>query len=359
MLTIPPRIQTITNFKQAGGKVAAVFPIHYPRALLRAFDILPVEVWGPPQVAPGGGATHLQAYVCSICHNGLAYLQQGGLEIADYIFVPHACDSLQGFGSLLLDYVVPSQPVIPIYIPRGERGSALEFLAAELRATYDRLVGLTGREPGQAALSASIDREEAADNLLLGLHRHNSHLPLTNYQIYKVIRSREYLPAEAFTSLVRGVLAQAQDDRRPGVPILIEGIVPEPTEIFEVLTGFGAAVVGDDLACCGRRVYPASSQRDPFERMADRILRAPPDPTRGSSIRERREHLLDLAVRTGAQGIIFYLVKFCEPELFDIPLLRQELRAAGLASILIEVDLNTQLTQQIRTRLEAFVEMIQ
>jgi benzoyl-CoA reductase/2-hydroxyglutaryl-CoA dehydratase subunit BcrC/BadD/HgdB len=52
-------------------------------------------------------------------------------------------------------------------------------------------------------------------------------------------------------------------------------------------------------------------------------------------------------------------VKFCEPELFDIPLLRQELKSKGLPSILIEVDLNTRLSQQIRTRLGAFLEMIQ
>jgi len=121
----------------------------------------------------------------------------------------------------------------------------------------------------------------------------------------------------------------------------------------------GAAVVGDDLASCRRRAYPASSRQDPFERMAERILKAPPDPTRGSSIQARLDFLTTLASQTGARGIIFHIVKFCEPELFDIPILRQELKAVGLPSILIEVDLNTRLSQQIRTRLGAFVEMIE
>ena len=213
--------------------------------------------------------------------------------------------------------------------------------------------------PDERDLSICIDREEQADQILLKLHQQNRYLPLTNSEIYQMIRSREYLPAEEFIRISEEVLPSAGDTQRPGIPILLEGIVPEPSDIFETLTEFGTAVVGDDLASCRRRTYPASSQPDPFDRMAARILNAPPDPTRGSSIQERVDFLTGLASQTGARGIVFYIVKFCEPELFDIPILRNELRVAGLPSILIEVDLNTRLSQQIRTRLGAFVEMIE
>ncbi len=94
-------------------------------------------------------------------------------------------------------------------------------------------------------------------------------------------------------------------------------------------------------------------------RMAERILHGPPDPMRGNSLAERGEFLLEMANRTGAAGIIFYIVKFCEPELFDFPILRQELRDAGIPSALIEMDLNSSLSQQAHTRLEAFLEMLQ
>ena len=359
MITIPSRIDTIKKFKQNGGQVAAVLPIHYSRAMLRAFNLLPVEVWGPPNISAGQGASHLQPYVCSICHNALSFLQQGGLELADFIFVPHACDSLQGLGSVLLDYIKPTQPVVPIYIPRNTRASDLEFLAKELKQVYDQLAEIRGWQPDKHDLHACIDREEMADRALLQLHQKNRYLPLTNSEIYRIIRSREYLPAEEFIRIAKEVLESVGEPPRPGIPILLEGIVPEPSDIFETLTEFGAAVMGDDLASCRRRVYPASSRQDPFERMAERILKAPPDPTRGSPIQERVNFLTGLAWQTGARGIVFYIVKFCEPELFDIPILRNELRTAGLPSILIEVDLNTRLSQQIRTRLGAFMEMIE
>ena len=357
-VSIPSRTQTMKTFKDGGGQIAAVFPVHYSRSLLRAFNILPMEVWGPPQVASGQAAAHLQTYVCSICHNALSFLQSGGLDVADLIVVPHACDSLQGLGSVLLDYVKPAKPVIPIYIPRDKRQSDLEFLAAEFNTIYEQLVEITGNRPDQTDLSTSIDREEKADDYLLKLHQHNRYLPMTNVEIYQIIRSREYLPAEDFIRIAAEVLAQSLVVIRSGIPVLIEGIVPEPKDILETLTELGAAVVGDDLASSGRRVYPRSNCQNPFERMADRILQAPPDPTRGSSLSERLENLLDMAQRTGAKGVVFHIIKFCEPELFDIPILRQELAASGLATIAIEVDLNTRLSQQIRTRLGAFLELI-
>ena len=122
-LTIPRRSDVITAWKEGGGSVAAVFPIHYPRALLRAFRFLPVEVWGPPGVDVGRGAAHLQPYVCSIVRNALSFLLSGGLDVAEILIVPHACDSLQGLGSILIDLVPPRQPVVPIYLPRGRRQS--------------------------------------------------------------------------------------------------------------------------------------------------------------------------------------------------------------------------------------------
>lgn len=339
--------------------MAAVLPIHYPRALLRAFDILPVEVWGPPNVDATRAASHLQPYVCSIVRNALAFLESGGLQVADLMVVPHACDSLQGLGSILLDFVRPRQPVLPLYLPRtqGVEGSA--FLAEELRSLYGRLVEATHRAPSESDLLQSILEEEAADALLRHLLERRQTLPLTTFDFYRLIRAREFLPLESFVDLAQAMLAmQPGDSQPPKVPILLSGIVPEPMETLRAVDELGASVVADDLACCGRRLYPEGKSREPFTRLAESLLGGPPDPTRGSPIQDRLDHLLGLAETTGARGVVFHDVKFCEPELFDLPALRSGLRDAGLPSIAVEVDLNDPLSHQARTRLEAFIEMI-
>ena len=382
---IPRRSEIIRAQQDRGGLVAAVLPIHYSRALLRAFDVLPVEVWGPPNVDASYGAAHLQPYVCSLVRNALSFLRTGGLDVVDVIVVPHACDSLQGLGSILIDFVRPSQPVIPLYLPRGMRESDIQFLAEEFRSVYRQLEDITHRSPSNADLMASIEREEAADALLAQLHQRRPQLALTQTEFYRLVRAREYLPAETCSELARAVLdgrptdsplqrafncqpddsssGDAAPTRNPplkgeGIPILLSGIVPEPMSLFESIAEMGGVIVADDLACCGRRLYPPGKSKDAFLRMAEGLLGGPPDPMRGSPIQERLDHLLRLTRASGARGVIFYDVKFCEPELYDLPDVRRGLQDAGIPSVTIEVDLNDPLSHQALTRIEAFLEMI-
>jgi len=366
--SIPRRLEVARAHKDRGGLVGAVLPIHYPRALLRAFDILPVEVWGPPRVDVSYGAAHLQPYVCSIVRNALSFLQTGGLDVADLIIVPHACDSLQGLASILIDFVRPRQPVIPLYLPRGRRESDAAFLADEFRSLYRRLEEITRRSPSNADLMASIRREEAADELLGQLHQRRMNLSLAPIEFYRLIRAREYLPAEMFSDLARAAQAPSPgpspaeagegSESRKGIPILLSGIIPEPMSLFESIAEMGGVIVADDLACCGRRLYPPGKSEDAFLHMAEGILGGPPDSTRGHSIQERLDHLMRLCQASGAGGVVFYDVKFCEPELFDLPLLRKGLQEAGVPSVAIEVDLNDPLSHQSLTRIEAFLEMM-
>jgi benzoyl-CoA reductase/2-hydroxyglutaryl-CoA dehydratase subunit BcrC/BadD/HgdB len=355
---IPSRSEVAWKHKARDGLVAGVLPIHYPRELLRAFNILPMEIWGPPQVDATYGSAHVQPYICSVVRNALSFLKTAVQDTVDLVVVPHACDSLQGLGSLLLDFVQPEQPVIPLYLPRGSRGAALDFLADELRSVYTRLEAITDKSPCGADLMESVRREEQADGLLVRIHQRRRDIPLTDFEFYRLIRAREFLPAEEFSLLAERALGCKSEEGRSGIPVILSGIVPEPMGLFNAISDFGGTVAADDLACCGRRLYPPGRSQDPFLRMAERILEAPPDSTRGSPIRERLEHLLGLIETWGARGVVFHLVKFCEPELFDLPGLCKGLQDAGIPSVTVEIDLNDPLSNQALTRIEAFFEMI-
>jgi benzoyl-CoA reductase/2-hydroxyglutaryl-CoA dehydratase subunit BcrC/BadD/HgdB len=116
-------------------------------------------------------------------------------------------------------------------------------------------------------------------------------------------------------------------------------------------------VVLDDYACSGRRHYPAGSSEDPWERMAQRLLGGPPDPTLGHPIAQRVEHLVAGCQRTGVAAAVFHGVKFCEPERFDLPMVQAGLeRRLGIPCVDLEVDLSSPLAHQAVTRVEALVE---
>ncbi len=367
------RRESMMSHRADSGQVALVFPIHSPRALLAAFRMLPVEAWGPKNADASLGGTHLQAYVCSIAQRNLAFVLGDRLRPGDIdlIVAPHACDSLQGLASLLLDLTPPRVPVFPLYQPRGTRESDINFYAAELMALSERLADLVGWRPSDDELLAAVREDEEADRLLKYLSQAREHLGVSLRELYALLRSREYLSAARFGELARrrlsaaGLDPDATFERAPAgssggyrVPLILSGIVPEPDLLFDHLESGGAWVAADDLACCGRRLYPPGQSERPFRRMAERLINGPPDPTRGSPIAARAEHLLALARETGAKGVVFYTVKFCEPELFDIPSLTSRLSEAGLASLVIEVDIGQPLSHQSETRIEAFLEML-
>lgn len=356
---IPSRGAAMAKHREGGGRIAAVFPIHYSRALFRAFALLPVEVWGPPRTNTTLGDAHLQAYTCSIVRGGLSFYLSGKLDVAEVVLVPHACDSLQGLGSVLLDFVDTKRPVLTLYNPRGPESASLDFMAAELRRLYERLAEITGARPSSEELLSAIREDERADALLGRLLASRRRLNVDERAFYRLVRSREYLPGEEFAALAEAALDVANGSERKGTGVVLSGIVPEPMEILDALSDAGAVAVGDDFAAIGRRVYPAGKSDEPFQRMAERLLGSPPDSTRGSPIADRIVHLQRLAEQSGAKAILFFIVKFCEPELFYLPQMREKLGELGLRSVVIEADVTDSLPQQAVTRVEALLETVQ
>lgn len=348
------RKEAIDEARKAGKKIAGVFPIHYPRELLRAFGFHPVEIWGPPGADKEEGLKHFQSYTCDIVMRGFSFILQR--KEVDLILVPHTCDALQGMASVMRDFVKPAIPVLTLYHPRGRKEGDVQFLSREIRRLYEKLSEITGKKPSSDELMERIAEEEEADALFEELYRKREDIAVTDREFYEVLRAREFLSPQNFLSLCRNLPSGRR--KGDGVKIIISGILPEPMELFDLINEAGGIVVDDDLACCGRRVYSRGKSIDPFVRMAERILSCPPDPTLGSPVKERVSFLLNKAERTGAKGILLYNPKFCEPELFDFPSLKKDLATRNISIQYIEHEILKEVPHQTSQRIQAFLEVL-
>jgi benzoyl-CoA reductase/2-hydroxyglutaryl-CoA dehydratase subunit BcrC/BadD/HgdB len=259
--SLPTRSAIIEHVRGLGREVVAVMPIHYPRAMLRAHRLHPIEIWGPPQVARHEGNRHFQAYACDIVVKAMAFIRSGGIDATRAILVPHTCDALQGMGSVLTDFLRPDQRVLTLYLPRGRRTSDHDFLRDELARLSETLVAVSGHVPTQSDWAEAFATEDTADAALADLYRRRRDLALSDRDFYTVVRSREFLTAEQFCEQV-GALPGGEAPRR-GVGLMISGIVADPLELFDHINQMGAYITGDDLACGYRRVYAASHEHDP------------------------------------------------------------------------------------------------
>ncbi|HEY3355816.1 MAG TPA: 2-hydroxyacyl-CoA dehydratase family protein [Polyangia bacterium] len=342
-----------------GRKAVAVLPVHYPKPLLTAMDVLAVELWGPPGPPRGPAAGRLQPYVCAVVRNALAFLAGGHADALDAVLFPHTCDSVQGLATVAPDFGGWSKPVLRYHHPKGaDRPSARAFVRAELEALAAELGGLTGRPLDPGALGRAVALHAAIDAARAELLAERRRLDLDDAALYALLRRGEWLWPEAHLAELRAARERLSPEPvLRGVPLMITGYVPEPMALFAHLRDAGAVVVADDYAAVGRRVGGLRPGADPLAALVDAAFAAPPCPTRGAPQAARMSHLEALYRRSGAAGVIVHVPKFCEPELFDVPAIRARFAALGAPVLVLETELETELSGQTVTRLEAFCEL--
>lgn len=348
--------------QQHGRKALAVLPIHYPKELLTAMNILAVELWGPPGKPRGPDAGRIQTYVCAVVRNALAFLASGGADGVDGVLFPHTCDSIQGLATQAPDFGGWGKQVFRFLHPKGDdRPSSRTFVRRELEALAAELERLTNAPLEPEALRHALELHREIHSLRARLVDRRRSLPLDDLALYTVLRRGEFLwPSDHLAELREAAAALEDATVRMGTPVMITGLVPEPMAILSALDDAGAFVVADDYAAVGRRIvrnHPELAP-DPFDTLVDLQFAGPPCSTRTIAQQRRLDVLEQTFDRSGAAGLIIHMIKFCEPELFDVPLIRRRFDSKGVPVLYLESELERELAGQTVTRVEAFVEML-
>ncbi len=345
--------------KEAGRHLFGVFPAQYPKEIFWALNTIPVEIWDPPIASADAGA-HLQPYICSVVRAGLSLILEKKTDLLDGFLFPHTCDSIQNLASIVNDYLGLDKPCFFFYHPKALKGkSARDYYGDQLKALSTGLQSLLG-PMGPDALAHAVNLGRNMQKRLADAYqmRRLGRMNASNSTFYEKIRLAEYLHPDDFLPDFDRFLASSESESQKDPAVILSGIVPH-AEILGILDQQGVRVADDDLLCCGRRI-PLSLSRaeDPFEVMVENYFSMPPCPTRGSSIQERIDFLMEKVHQSKARGIIFCNIKFCEPELFDLPEVMAAAKGAGLKTLRLDLEINQPLSGQLATRVEAFVEML-
>ncbi len=348
--------------RKRGLPTLAVLPIHYPREILESLDILGIELWGPPGPLPDGPSERIQTYVCSLVRNAMGFIDAGGLNGVDGLLFPNTCDSMMGLASLVPDLAGWEGPVFHLHLPRtADPAAATAFLRTEVERLRRELADTYDRPVDDARLTEAIAARQHIERLHRDLRAHRRELPLSERELMGLLRGDAWQPAADHLDALEAAWARRDETAPRGGPgLLLSGIVPEPMELLDVLEQAGAVVVADDYASTGRRLtqLDAAESGPPLELAARRLASRPPCSTTGVQMRPRADHLVRLTRGSGAAGVIVHIVRFCEPELFDLPALRDRMEEEGIPLLVIDTEVEGELPGPVRTRLEAFVEMI-
>ncbi len=366
-------MDAIARWKEcSGGKVVgclACMPPFAPEEMIHAAGMLPVCLWGaeiPVRLADA----KLQSFACSVARTSLELGLSGTLSVCDAFVFPSTCDAFQNLSEVWK--ATMHKPCFEVTFPRGTDSSpARRYLERELERFRRDLEAFSGVTVDEAALGKSLQVYADHRRLMRELDRARARHPgfLSARQTMEVVLSASFLPKEAHADLVRSLLASVPEagsgaEKTPAqgrgpVRLYLTGVMARPAAIPAALEELGVWVVGDDLGL-GSLYYaieiPEGGSRQAA--LAEGYLRYPPCSTIHRPSPARATELIGRVRRRGAEGVLILATKFCEPEFFDAPQLREDLNTAGIPSILLETELGMAAPASVRTRVEAFVETL-
>lgn len=322
---------------------------YVPEELFHAAGLTPVFLFHTPD-DHGHARAHLPGFTCWVAGSALDQALAGELEGLAGMALAQTCDTMQGLTDLW-QRNVPGIPLFHFGMPQRLEGSSTRtYLLAELQSLRERVQALTGRPISDDALWESITLYNCTRAQVRQLYAHAADFAPPD--LYALVRA-------ALSSAPLPLLSPAPLPPHPSAPslILVGPALADPV-LFDVIAQAGARVAGD-LLDLGERYFAvdAAEEGDPLAALADRLLAPVSTPTKYHPQRPRAAHLLSLVQERSADGVIFARQKFCEPHGFDYVQLAHVLDEAGVPHLLVELEQVSQ-AGQLRTRVEAFVEMV-
>lgn len=345
----------------AGEKVVLTAPVYTPEPLIHAMGLVPMGAWGADRPLEGA-KEYFPAFLCSIVQSILELGMDGAYAGASAIVIPSLCDSLKCLGQNW-KVAVPTIPFIPMTYPQNRRGAVGKaFTRAGCERVARDLEAITGAPLDPAALSRSIHIYNEHNGVMRRLDQAlSAHPEITAAQRSAIYKSAYFMRKEEHTALVQDLLqdlsATAPAEAR--LPVMTTGILCDSPALLNVFDELGFHIAADDVAAESRQYRTdAPETGDPLDALAEQFAHMDHCSVLYDPEKKRPEHIVKTAQARGAKGVVVILTKFCDPEEFDYPLIKQACAAARLPVILLEVDRQMVNYEQARTLLEAFRDII-
>ncbi|MEE9150331.1 MAG: 2-hydroxyacyl-CoA dehydratase family protein [Thermoplasmata archaeon] len=368
------RAEEVWEFKSKGGKVVGSLCMFTPNEIIAASGALPIrlcsgfhETTGPANVILG------DAGLCPLVKSTLGMKMASAspyLEMCDLLIAPTPCDAKLKLGEILQDYL----PVLMINIPKIKVGEVnRKQWTEEIGVMMDKLELLTNKKIKKDDLRNSIEKYQRAYSAwreLVSLRKEAD--VLWGRDLLMIAQLSHYDDIERWTQNVRKLVAELREMKdegksvaEPDAPrIMLAGspIIWPNWKIPNVIEESGGLIVADELCSATRALSnPVVVDEYTFKGMIDavteRYLYPCTCPCFSPNL-ERDDHLLNRVKDHRVDGVIFHVLKGCHLNALDATRIKRILEGIEIPMFTIESEYEMGDVQQIKLRLEAFLEMV-
>lgn len=350
--------------KRTGGAVVGTFCSYAPEEIILASGALGYRVFGT-DLAISKADAHMQAYSCSLVRGALEEVLAGRLDFLDGVVFPHTCDSIQRLSDIWRMNVKGGFHLDVIGPVKLDTDSARDYMIAVLRKFRKELEAHLGKEISADDIASAIEIGNRIRTTMRGIYAARRLRPdlIKGADLHAVVKAGMAMDRSEFCRLAEDLANQVSPGGGKadfsGKRIVLSGGLCNMPDVYGTIENSGGVVVADDL-CTGSRFYEAdvASKADGVAAIAERYIGRNVCPAKHAGIRNRGESLVKLARDSGADGVIFMYLKFCDPHSFDYPYLKQMLADEKIPCLLYEMEEKDAGGGQFQTRCEAFMEML-
>jgi benzoyl-CoA reductase/2-hydroxyglutaryl-CoA dehydratase subunit BcrC/BadD/HgdB len=367
------RIPELLNFKAQGNKIVGVFCLYAPEELIYAAGSVMVGLCGGAQFPIADAETVLPSNLCPLIKSSFGF-KIGRIcpyfQLADMLVGETTCDGKKKMYELLSEEAPMHVIEIP-HNPNTPHGRTLWLKEIEL--FKERLEELTGNKitpdklkqaiklinDRRTALKRLSDLRKAVPSPISGIDALLVNQVSSNDNLARSTEKIHELCDELDERVKNSVGATDKDAIRllvTGSPMSLPNL-----KLHSIAESLGASVVVEE-SCSGTRyfnrfVIPKSdSMVDLLAALVDRYSAIDcacitPNPTRLQSIS-------DLSIAFKVEGVINYTLQYCHAFNVEGVKIANLLKKQNRPLLNVESDYSREDTAQIRTRLEAFLEMI-
>jgi benzoyl-CoA reductase/2-hydroxyglutaryl-CoA dehydratase subunit BcrC/BadD/HgdB len=355
------RVDEIAGARRSGAKAVGYFCIYAPVEMVQAAGAIPVRLMRGGHAAEQAGERYLRADACSFCNACLGNFElEPAYRQVDAILSVNTCDMMRRLPESIERHF--GIPVFQLYMPRTSE--ELPHRVAEFRRQLDQLAGqlraLTGDAIGDERLEPAI----AAFNRLRAMLRQASDTrrarnPLLAGSTMLDLEATAWLlgPVKALSlieEVLRMIAARPRPEGRRARLMLGGSMLTDDDRWLLDLVEEKADIV-TDILCTGTRWFAddVPVEGAPLDRLARFYF--------GRTCMHRRPntglygYARETAIAFRVRGLVYKTLLYCDPWSFEARRLQE---ALGIPILHLDTDYSTENREQMRTRVEAFLETL-
>ena len=356
------------SWKQDGKKVVGVLCSYVPEEIIHAAGMLPVRIIGTRNAGTPRADLHRPPHTCVYCTHVLESLYEGEYDFLDAMVATSWDQDLVRLWDVWT-YLAKTPSTYIMHLPLSDSKTHVRQFEKEVRKFFNYIQELAGRPISPEDLAHSIALYNRLRELLHQVYalRKRAVPPLTGADTLRLTLAAMLLPVEETIERLEPLmpyLETRQADIDPDGPrLMVSSDRLDDYRFLELVEECGCTVAMDDLDTGSRWFWNITNMINAKD--LDRMIEAlaicrhtqPSSPSM-MNWAEQVENVAAWVKEYNLDGVLELPLMYSRSRQMRVPYFRKKLSNLGVRTAAFERDYQLANEGQLRTRVGAFVEML-